>query len=59
MEKEVIEGPTPAGGVRSEIYYLDVTYISVDKAQARNIIIREIAADGSLLQETSGRSEKT
>jgi hypothetical protein len=52
--KEVIEGPTPAGGVRSEVYYFDENYISVDKSQARNIVIREIAADGTLLQETFG-----
>jgi hypothetical protein len=41
---EIREGPTPSGGVRSELYILD----------GGKVIIRELAKDGSLISETFG-----
>ena len=51
---EILEGPTPAGGVRSEIYYFDRSGNSVDKSKAVRVIIRELDKDGNLILETFG-----
>jgi hypothetical protein len=51
--REVKEGPTPAGGVKAEIYYFDNNNKSVDKAGASRAIIRELDANGNLISETT------
>jgi hypothetical protein len=41
---EILDGPTPFGGVRLELYILD----------GGKVITRELAKDGSLISETFG-----
>ncbi len=52
MSKEVREGPTPAGGILSEIYYFDSEMQSIDKGKAIYSIIRELDDNGNLILET-------
>ena len=51
---ERINEPTPNGGAYSEIHYFDDTGESVDEAIATKCVIRECAADGTLVKETWG-----
>lgn len=51
---ERINEPTPSGGAYSEIHYFDDAGGSVDEAIATKCVIRECAADGTLLKETWG-----
>jgi hypothetical protein len=52
MSKEVLEGPTPAGGILSEIYYFDSEMQSIDKGKATYAITRELDSKGNLILET-------
>ena len=52
-------GPTPSGGAYSDIYYFNDNGESADEAVATKCVIRECAADGSLLCETWGICCKT
>lgn len=52
MIYETQKGPTPAGGVASEIYYFDGEMNLVDKKRAFYAVIRELDAGGNLIQET-------
>ncbi|WP_371366283.1 hypothetical protein SRRS_07110 [Sporomusa rhizae] len=52
MMKEIHKGPTPSGGVSSEIYYFDSDMNPVDKKLASFAVIRELDKDGNLIQET-------
>lgn len=52
LDHESKDGPTPAGGVRSEIYYFDADDNCVDKSKAVKAIIRELDDKGNLIQET-------
>lgn len=47
-------GPTPAGGVRSDIVYMDDQGNVVDKSKATRAVIREIDRNGKVLRETFG-----
>lgn len=48
------EGPTPSGGVASEIYYLNDAGKSVDKSEATRAEIVEFDADGEVINRTYG-----
>lgn len=48
-------GPTPYGGVKSEIYYLDNQGNPIDKSKATTAIIRELDSKGNLIQETRAK----
>lgn len=52
--KETRAGPTPNGGVSSEIVYLDSRDNVVDKEEATQVWIRELDAQGELVYETFG-----
>lgn len=49
-----IDGPTPAGGAYSEIWYFDSNDNVVDEKEATTFIIRECAKDGTLIKTTRG-----
>ena len=49
---------TPAGGVESEVVYLDQHGREVAPAAATCVVIREIDAEGGLLAETWGTIER-
>lgn len=49
-----INEPTPSGGAYSEIFFFNDAGESVDEAVATKCVIRECAADGSLLNEIWG-----
>ena len=49
-----IDETTPNGGVYSEIVYMNDSGDVVDEAVATKCVIRECAADGSLICETFG-----
>ncbi|HWQ18408.1 MAG TPA: hypothetical protein VN455_01420 [Methanotrichaceae archaeon] len=51
---EVIDGPTPGGGIKAEISYFDNSMNAVDKAVASRVMIRELDASGQMVQETWG-----
>ncbi|MBS3948404.1 MAG: hypothetical protein KGZ57_08910 [Dethiobacter sp.] len=51
---EVYEGPTPAGGVRSDIVYMDDKGNVVDKARSTWAKIRELDQHGNVIMETYG-----
>ena len=51
---ERINEPTPNGGAYSEIYYYNNAGEFVDKSVATRCVIRECAADDSLIRETWG-----
>ena len=48
------EGPTPSGGAYSEIIFFNDSGDVVDESVATRCVIRECAADGSLIAETWG-----
>ena len=48
------DGPTPNGGAYSEICYFNDAGDMVDGSEATRCVIRECAADGTLLCETWG-----
>lgn len=52
--KEAREGETPAGGVRSEIYYKDDKGEPVDKSEATAAEIVEYNAEGEVIARTYG-----
>lgn len=52
MTSEESEGPTPAGGVRSVIHYLDDSGRPAEKDEATGARILEYDAGGALLQTT-------
>lgn len=52
--RETSVGPTPAGGVRSDIVYLDDQRRPVDKSKATMAIIREFDREGKIVRETFG-----
>lgn len=54
MTHEVIKGKTPNGGDYSEIYYFDADGNPVDADVAVRCMIRECAADGTLINEIWG-----
>lgn len=49
-----IDEPTPNGGDYSEIIYMNDNWDVVDEDVATQCVIRECAADGSLIRETFG-----
>ena len=49
-----INEPTPCGGAYSEIYFFDAAGNPADETEAARCVIRECAADGSLLSEIWG-----
>ncbi len=49
---------TPAGGVRSEAFYYDNYWNSVDKEEATIVDIHEYDENGKLIQTTVGRIER-
>lgn len=51
---ERINEPTPNGGAYSEIHYFNDAGESVDESVATKCVIRECAADGTLVKETWG-----
>ena len=51
---ERIDGPTPNGGVYSEIYYFDSNGNPVDEEKAARCVIRECDKNGNLIHETWG-----
>ncbi len=54
MATESHDGPTPAGGVRSEITYLDDAGRPTAKVAATKCVIIEYGADGEQLRRTYG-----
>ena len=52
MSMRRADGPTPAGGDYSEIYFLDKDMNPVTEKQATHVVIRECKSDGTLVQET-------
>jgi hypothetical protein len=50
--KERINEKTPGGGDYSEIIYLNNNNQEVDKEKATKAVIREMTADGTLINET-------
>lgn len=52
MTIERTRGPTPNGGVVSEICYLDDKGRPTDKGKAVKAVIRELDAKGGLVAET-------
>lgn len=50
--EEVIEGPTPAGGVRSRAYFRNAEGAPVNKQQATQVEIEELDEDGKVIQRT-------
>lgn len=53
-KRDVGIGQTPAGGVRSDIVYMDDKGNVVDKPKATMAIIREFDREGRILKETFG-----
>ena len=53
VNKEVVTGKTPNGGVMSEAYYFDSDGNSADKSIASVIKIRELDERGKLVFETT------
>ncbi|HOV80808.1 MAG TPA: hypothetical protein PK728_12015 [Bacillota bacterium] len=53
-ERDVGIGLTPAGGVRSDIVYMDDQGNVVDKSKATRAVIREMDRNGKVLRETFG-----
>ena len=51
---ERINEPTPSGGAYSEIHYFNDAGESVDETVATKCVIRECAADGTLISEFWG-----
>jgi hypothetical protein len=54
MKYEIRTGPTPAGGVRSEIIYLDENDELVDKEVAKRVEIIEYDRDDKVIRRTYG-----
>ena len=54
MEKELIEGKTPNGGVKAEIYYMNDNEEMVDKKKATRVVIRELDENNNLIFESWG-----
>jgi hypothetical protein len=52
------DGPTPAGGAYSVMYYLDMQHNAVDKEAATVLRICEYDEQGKLLFETLGFSSQ-
>jgi hypothetical protein len=55
MASETSDGPTPNGGVSSEIIYSDDNGNPVEKAQATQAEIREYDAQGKVINRTYGK----
>lgn len=49
---------TPAGGVRSEVFYYDDHWNPVDKEEATTVDIHEYDENGRLIQSTIGCIER-
>lgn len=49
---------TPAGGVRSEVFYYDDHWNPVDKDEATTVDIHEYDENGRLIQSTIGHIER-
>lgn len=54
IEPEVIEGPTPNGGVRSIAYWFDADGNPVEKVNATNVEIHEVDKDGGIIRRVYG-----
>lgn len=52
MQVETVEGPTPNGGVRAEVHYLDAANEPVDKEEAVACEVVEFDAEGQVIQRT-------
>jgi hypothetical protein len=56
---EEVEHDTPAGGVRSRVYYMDDNNRPADKKVATRVRILEYDKDGELIQTTYGTLGKS
>lgn len=54
-----IDGPTPGGGVYSEIYYFDADGNTAEEDAAGKCVIRECGMDGEIISETWGICNST
>lgn len=54
IKHETHEGATPAGGVRSDIIYMDKKGNVVNRTKATWAKIREFDQNGNIIQETRG-----
>ena len=52
---KTIHGPTPNGGVKSEMHFLDDDHMAVRQEEASQVIIVEYDQDGSVIQRTYGK----
>lgn len=51
MAMERLQGPTPSGGVSSEVFFYNERG-ECEKSEATRAIVRELDADGNLINET-------
>ena len=56
---ETCDDPTPNGGIRSEIYYLDSAGEPAEKEDATRAEIVELGVDGEVVHRTYAQLEKS